>query len=131
MLRTAALALALGVGAMGITSSRASAQAIVGGGVYLAAPPVYVEVGPPPGPGYVWVPGHRRWEYRHFDRDDFRRYRDYARGYRDFDRGYRDFDRGHRDFDRGHRDFDRGYSRDRWRGHDRDDRGGRGRDRNR
>ncbi|GEM_PF-5510656 len=112
----AALALGIGAALVAVAGRPASAQAIVGG-AYLAVPPLYVEIGPPPGPGYVWVPGHRRWEYRGaFDRDY---YRDYDRGY------YRGYDRGYdRDYDRDrYRDWDwRRGDRDRW---DRGDREGR------
>jgi hypothetical protein len=80
MFRKAALALALGAGLVGISSARASAQGIVGR-VYVAVPPAYVEFGPPPGPGYVWVPEYRRWEFRHYDRDFYR-----GRDWRRYDR---------------------------------------------
>jgi len=62
MVRKALLALAISAGLVGITGTQASAQAIVGR-VYVGAPAVYVEGGRPPGPGYVWVPEFRRWEF--------------------------------------------------------------------
>jgi hypothetical protein len=72
MVRKAVVALAITLGLLGATSARASAQAIVGG-VYVAAPPVYVQIGPAPGPGYVWVPLYHRWVFRGYDRPFYRR----------------------------------------------------------
>jgi hypothetical protein len=106
MLGKGILAAAIALASVGAVSAPAHAQSIVGG-VYVSVPPAYVEIGPPPGRGYIWVPGHRRWELRRdFDRRYYER-RDFGR--RDFDR--RDFDR--RDFDRHHdRDFGRNRGRD-------------------
>ena len=88
MLKRTLLALAVGGSALGLASQKASAMQL-SAGLYVATPPVYVEVGPRPGPDYVWVPEFRRWEYRpryYFrDRDAYRFYRD-----RDF---YRDRER--------------------------------------
>jgi hypothetical protein len=94
MLKTG-LVLALSTALLGTMGSKASAQIVAG--VYVPAP-AYVEVGPPPGYGYIWVPAHRRWEYRpQFDyRFDYRRDRD---AFRDHDRQF-DRDRyAHRDRD--------------------------------
>ena len=104
MLRKAAVALAVSVGLVALTSAQASAQVFVGG--YVAVPPVYGEVGPQPGPGYVWVPRYHRWEYHRFDRP-FYRDRDWRRD--------RDWDR-ERDW---RRDRDRDWGRDRHRDRDR------------
>ncbi len=38
--------------------------------VYVSAPPpapVREVIGAAPGPGYVWVPGHHRWEGHHYE----------------------------------------------------------------
>ncbi len=85
MVRKTALALALSIGLLGISGARASAQEVVVSVAppYVAVPPAYVEIGPPPGPGYFWVPRYHRWEfrpyYRHFVRPAprvyFRRWR--------------------------------------------------------
>jgi len=87
MVRKAALALAMIAGLLGITSAQASAQAIVGR-VYVAVPPVYVALGPAPGPGYVWVPRYRRWEFRGYDHR-FYRDRDWRRDRREYFEGRR------------------------------------------
>lgn len=87
MVRKVAIALAMSAGLLGITSARASAQGIVGG-VYVAVPPVYVQVGAAPGPGYVWVPRYRRWEFRGFDRG-FYRDRVWRRDHREYFEGRR------------------------------------------
>ena len=99
MLKTG-LVLALSAAMLGTLGSKASAQIV--GGVYVPAPQAYVEVGPPPGYGYIWVPAHRRWEYRpQFDY-----------GYGNTYRRDRDDWRVHeRASDRDHRD--RAYRRDR------------------
>lgn len=68
-MKTGALALAIGLGLLGVTSTKASAQVVVAvPAPYVAVPPAYVEIGPPPGPGYLWVPAYHRWEYRPFRR---------------------------------------------------------------
>jgi hypothetical protein len=49
---------------LGAVGSRASAQ-VVRAGVFVAAPPVYVEVIPvAPGPDYIWIPQYHRWVFR-------------------------------------------------------------------
>ena len=53
--------MALGAALLGTVGTRASAQ-IVRAGVYVAAPPVYVQVVPvAPGPEYIWMPQYHRW----------------------------------------------------------------------
>ena len=91
------LTLALGATLLGAASGRASAQAVVRGGFYVAAPPAYVEVVPvAPGPDYIWIPRYHRWVFRGwgrdwaFDRDRrFERYRVYDRDRRFGDRDRR------------------------------------------
>jgi hypothetical protein len=99
MLGKGAFVLAVGAALLAAPSARASAQVVEG---YVAVPPVYVEIGPPPGPGYVWVPRFHRWEYRrafgptyYRDWDRWRDRREDADRYRDYDR--RDYRRGDRD----------------------------------
>jgi hypothetical protein len=106
MLLKTGLVLALSTALVGAMSSRASAQ-VIEGGVYIPAPQAYVEIGPPPGLGYVWIPGHRRWEYhpelRYYNGRDGWYDRDGWRGayHRDRDDGRYRRDRDHRDYDRG------------------------------
>jgi hypothetical protein len=87
MVKKIALALAVGLGLLGVTGARASAQEVVVRvpSPFVVVPPAYVELGPPPGPGYVWVPQYHRWVFQHYYVHD----RDFYRGYahRDFDRG--------------------------------------------
>ena len=98
------LALAVCVSSLGLVTQKASAQEFRAG-LYFAAPPVYFEVGPRPGPDYVWVPEFRRWEYRpHYYYRDRAFYRD-----RDF---YRDRERHEYTERHGDRD-DRRWDRDR------------------
>ncbi len=53
--------LALGAALLGAAGTRASAQ-VVRAGVYVGAPPVYVQVVPvAPGPEYIWAPQYHRW----------------------------------------------------------------------
>lgn len=89
MVRKAMLAVAIGMGLLGVSGARASAQAIAVRAV-VAVPPVvvatpYVAVGVAPGPGYVWVPAYRRWEFRGYPHPYYRVWhcpfpRVYARG---------------------------------------------------
>jgi hypothetical protein len=89
MIRKAAMALAISAGLLALPSARASAQDFVGR-VYVATPPVYLEIGPP-GPGYVWIPRFHRWEFNPYYRGDYFRDRHY---FRDHDR-FRDRDWRH------------------------------------
>jgi hypothetical protein len=76
MVRKAMLAAAIGLGLLGVSGARASAQAIAVRAV-VAVPPVVVAapvfaIGPAPGPGYVWVPAYRRWVFRGYARPSYR-----------------------------------------------------------
>ena len=70
MVRKTALALALSIGLLGASGARALAQEVVvrAAPPYVEVPPAYVEIGPPPGPGYVWIPRYHRWEFHHYYR---------------------------------------------------------------
>ena len=81
MVRKTVVALAISAALMGATSARASAQ--IAAGVYVPAPPVYVEMGPMPGPGYVWMPRYHRWEFHGYNRR-FYRDRDWRRDRREY-----------------------------------------------
>lgn len=91
MVRKAMLALAIGMGLVGMSGARASAQVIAVRAVVpvppvvVAIPPAYVAIGPAPGPGYVWVPAYRRWAFRGYEHPYYRVWhrpfpRVYARG---------------------------------------------------
>lgn len=66
MLRRILCTVGLGVGMMAVAGSQASAQVAIGVKVYggPTPPPVeVVEVAPSrPGPEWVWVKGHHKWE---------------------------------------------------------------------
>jgi hypothetical protein len=68
MMKKMALTLAMGFGLLVASSKQASAQRVVVGvavpPAVVVVPPAYVEIGPPPGPGYVWIPSFHRWGYR-------------------------------------------------------------------
>jgi hypothetical protein len=74
--------LALSAALLVASGSRASAQ-VIRAGVYVSAPPAYVEVVPvSPGPEYIWAPQYHRWVLRGWGWgfDHGRRYPIYYRG---------------------------------------------------